>query len=187
MLQSAFMQEYEGRVWNEPGGLDCKGSGPLSRMYQAADGWVFMAARPGDLAGCPALADLGGAGVDAALEQTLEERFKGRTVQAWVELLTAAGIGAHRVIEQFTEMMEDPQVIRQGLSITREHQGQGLITTNGPAPRLSHTPMVPGCPAPMPGADAAGILGEIGMAGDLERLIAAGVVRVDGVVPGGAS
>jgi len=187
MLQSAFMQEYEGRVWNEPGGLDCKGSGPLSRMYQAADGWVFMAARPGDLAGCPALADLGDAPADAAIEKRLEARFRERTVQAWVELLTAAGIGAHRVIEQFTEMMEDPQVIRQGLSITREHQGQGLITTNGPAPRMSRTPMVPGCPAPMPGADAASILGDIGMAGDLERLIAAGVVRVDGVVPGGAS
>jgi len=190
MLQSSLMQQYEGKMWNEPGGLDCKGRSPLYRMYQAADGWVFMAAQPGELGRCAALvdlADLAGMSGHAALESALEQRFTSRSVDEWVGLLTAAGIPAHRVIRDFHELMEDPQAIRQGLSVTRHHEGQGLITTSGPAPRLSATPLVPGRPTPMPGADAASILGDIGMAGDLERLIAAGVVRVEGVVPGGAS
>ncbi len=42
-------------------------------------------------------------------------------------------------------------------------------------------------PAPMPGTDAESILGEIGMAGEVERLVAHGVLVTGGVEPGGAS
>jgi hypothetical protein len=39
----------------------------------------------------------------------------------------------------------------------------------------------------MPGTDAESILSEIGMAHELERLVARGVVVTGGVEPGGAS
>ena len=80
--------------------------------------------------------------------------------------------------------MQDPWVVEQQLSATREHDDIGLVTTCGPAPRLSRTPVHIGQPAPKPGSDAQSILAEIGLADRLDSLIAAGVVRVDGVVAG---
>src|SRR5688572_12707702 len=59
MLQSALLQGYEGKQWDEPHGQEATGSGPLDRLYQASDGWLFLAARDGDLARCPELTDLG--------------------------------------------------------------------------------------------------------------------------------
>ena len=47
--------------------------------------------------------------------------------------------------------MTDPWVIAHGLSLTREHDAIGPVTTCGPAPRLSRTPVRPGRRAPKPG------------------------------------
>jgi crotonobetainyl-CoA:carnitine CoA-transferase CaiB-like acyl-CoA transferase len=80
--------------------------------------------------------------------------------------------------------MTDPLVQARGLAVTREHEGFGPITTTAPGMRLSRTPVTVGRPAPKPGSDAPGILAEIGMAGELERLVRAGVVAVDGVKAG---
>jgi crotonobetainyl-CoA:carnitine CoA-transferase CaiB-like acyl-CoA transferase len=80
--------------------------------------------------------------------------------------------------------MQDPWVIAHELSLTREHDEIGRVTTCGPAPRLSRTPICIGRPAPKPGSDGPEILTEIGLADRLEALIEAGVVRVDGVAAG---
>ena len=80
--------------------------------------------------------------------------------------------------------MQDAWVVKHELSATREHDDIGLVTTCGPAPRLSRTPVHIGQPAPRPGSDAHSILAEIGLADRLESLIARGVVRVDGVLAG---
>ena len=186
LMQSSLMQVYEGKKWDEPGGLDSLGRGPLYRAYRASDDWIFMAASAGDLPRCPELSDLAGMR-ESELERALEARFGERPVEEWVQLLGKAGIAAQRVILRFEQLMEDPVVIRQGLSLTRPHEQQGMITTTGPGIFLSRTPMLPGRPAPMPGTDAESILSEVGMAGELERLVAQGVVVTGGVEPGGAS
>lgn len=172
LIQSPFMQAYEGKRWDEPRGLDAVGGGPLHRAYEAADGWFFLGARESDL---PALARIEGLGpiagqADDDLARTLEEGFRTRPVEHWVPALIAAGAGAHRVLADTEELMGDPWVVAHGLSLTREHSGLGLVTTTGPAPRLSRTPVVPGRPAPQVGGDALDILREIGMADRLEAL-----------------
>jgi crotonobetainyl-CoA:carnitine CoA-transferase CaiB-like acyl-CoA transferase len=80
--------------------------------------------------------------------------------------------------------MQDPWVVEHELSATRKHDDIGLVTTCGPAPRLSRTPVHIGRPAPKPGSDAYSILADIGLAERLDDLIASGVVRVDGVAAG---
>jgi crotonobetainyl-CoA:carnitine CoA-transferase CaiB-like acyl-CoA transferase len=75
-------------------------------------------------------------------------------------------------------------VTAHGLSLTREHNAMGLVTTCGPAPRLSRTPICVGPPASKPGADGPAILTEIGLGDRIAALIEAGVVRVDGVAAG---
>jgi crotonobetainyl-CoA:carnitine CoA-transferase CaiB-like acyl-CoA transferase len=186
LLQSSLLQDYAGKQWNEPGGLDCRGRGPLYRAYQASDGWIFVAAQEGDLSRCPALADAASLSGEP-LERALEARLRERTVAAWQTLLGNAGIAAHRVALDFASVMQDPSAIQHGLSLTRHHPGQGMVTTNGPGIRLSRTPLTPGRPTPMPGSDAASILAEIGMAEELDRLVKEGVLVTQGVEPGGAS
>jgi crotonobetainyl-CoA:carnitine CoA-transferase CaiB-like acyl-CoA transferase len=50
--------------------------------------------------------------------------------------------------------------------------------------RLSRTPVTVGRPAAKPGSDAVSVLAEIGVAGELDRLIREGVIAVDGVKAG---
>jgi crotonobetainyl-CoA:carnitine CoA-transferase CaiB-like acyl-CoA transferase len=187
MHQSPFMQVYEGKRWDEPSGQDRLGSGPLHRAYQARDGWFFIGARPDELPRLAAVQGLAGLTTlrGQALEQALTQHFAHDTVEAWVARLTRAGIGAHRYVGDLEQLMADPWVTAHELSLTREHHEMGLVTTCGPAPRLSRTPIRVGQAAPKPGSDAYEILGEIGLStSDIDRLIDTGVVRVDGVAAG---
>ena len=118
------------------------------------------------------------------LAPSLEERFLGNSVAAWVDRLRLAGVGAQRVVTNVRELMEDPWVVGHGLSLTREHDELGLVTTCGPAPRLSSTPVRPGIPAPKPGSHAEEILREHGLDADYQRLVEAGIILTDGVSAG---
>ena len=184
--QSPYMQLYEGKTWDEPRGLDALGNGPLHRAYQARDGWLFIGARESDL---PRLASVNGlANIDSlrggALVQSLEEHFQSNSVQVWVQRLNDAGIGAHRVLPDVSELLDDPWAIDRGLSLTREHDEIGLVTGFGPSPRLSRTPVLPGRPAPKPGAQGREILEEVGLGQEFDRLLEQGVILTDGVAAG---
>ncbi len=180
MLQSSLIQDYEGKRWDEPRGQDALGSGPLYRAYEASDGWFFLGARPSDLPLSPDLGDLAGAS-GAALEKALEDRMRAKSVSEWVGVLRKAGIGAQRVVPDVQELMDDPWVRAHGLSITRDHDDLGPVTTTGPTQRLSRTPPEPGRPAPKPGSDAESILAEVGLSGEMERLVRDGVVVLEGI------
>lgn len=180
MMQSGLLQDYAGKQWNEPHGQDALGSGPLYRAYQASDGWFFLAARGDDLRRCPELADLANR-KDACLEQMLEERFRSRDVTTWVTALAKADIGAHRIVAEVSELMDDSSVRAAGMSITRPHDEIGLVMTTGPGMKLSRTPVASGNPASKPGSDAAGILEEIGMRGEMDRLIRERIIAVEGI------
>jgi crotonobetainyl-CoA:carnitine CoA-transferase CaiB-like acyl-CoA transferase len=186
MHQSPFMQRYAGKRWDEASGQDRLGSGPLHRAYRARDGWFFLGAREDEVARLAAVEGLAGVAslCGKALEEALAQRLAGDSVATWVARLTRAGIGAHRYVGDLEELMQDPWVTAHHLSLTREHDGMGLVTTCGPVPRLSRTPIRVGEPASRPGADARAILSEIGLGDRVEALIAAGVVRVEGVAAG---
>ena len=182
MLQSGLLQDHAGQKWNEPSGQGLLGERPLYRAYQTGDGWLFLAATPEDLAQCAALSDLSSLS-GSELERALEQRMRGRNVDQWVETLTQANIGVHRVALTFSEVMGDAIARSRGLSVTREHDEIGPVTTIGPAPRMSRTPIVIGRPAPKPGSDAVSVLAEIGMAEELERLVRDKVIAIDGINP----
>lgn len=177
MLQSRYLHDYAGKRWDEPRGQDAIGEGPFYRAYEASDGWLFLACGERDLHRVPEFRDLPPLGIEGALELA----FRAGTVGEWVAKLQDAGVGAHAVIDDLEALRDDPWVREHGLVITRDHDGIGPLTTNGPSPRLSRTSPIPGRPAPRPGADAASILAEVGMARELDRLVASGVVALDGV------
>jgi len=177
ILQSPFLIDYPGKTWDEPRGQDSVGSGPLHRAYQANNGWLFIGAR--DAAALDAVEGLAGVGssAGAALEAALKGRFATASVEDWVSRLTSAGVGAHHVVSSTDELMELPWAIDHGLSITRDHETLGTVTSIGPAARLSRTPTRPGPIAPILGQHSREILGEVGLGDRAEALISSGGVR----------
>ena len=185
-LQSRYLIGHPGHSWDEPRGQGALGDGPLQRAYQASDGWLFLGAGRASRA---RLAELPGLRGSASLEgdelaDCLARAIAGGTTGEWVGRLLGAGAGAHQVVESVGDLMADPWVRSHGLSITREHQDRGPVTTTGPAARLSRTPLVPGRPAPTPGSDGQEILEEIGLGERFPELLEAGVVRTSGVESG---
>ena len=182
-LQSPFLIGHEGQRWDETTGLDALGDGPLHRAYRAEDGWLFLGLRGREVerfGAVEGLTDLDDATPDG-LQAALEERLPSMSVDSWVERLSGAGIGASRVLESPQDLMGDPWVIEHGLSVTREHDEIGELTTTGPAARLSRSPVVPGDPAPRPGSNARDILEGIGFVDRFDELLQSGAVRVTGV------
>jgi crotonobetainyl-CoA:carnitine CoA-transferase CaiB-like acyl-CoA transferase len=184
MLQSPFLNDYDGKEWDEPRGQDALGSGPLHRAYQARDAWLFLGAKEADVRGIERALEV--SGLDdlsaADLEACLEGRIRESSCSDAVNRLREAGIGAHEIVNDVGQLMNDPWVREHGLSITREHDEFGPITTTGPTPRLSRTPVEPGRPAPKPGSDALSILQEVGMGDQLSALVERGVIRLEGVL-----
>lgn len=163
--QSLYLQGFEGKVWDEPSGADALGFGPLQRLYRASDRWFFMGAHERDLHRLGAIEDLL-QGLEhlsrSSLETFFEEKFRTAPARVWIDRLIAAGAGAHELIP-VEALMSDAWVQARGLSITRDHEGIGQVTSIGAVARLSRTPAVPGHPAVPAGSSAAEVLGEIGM------------------------
>ena len=176
--QAAFMFDFPGYRATEPRGYFALGEGPLQRFYRAADRWFFLAARPQDREGLadltqrPEIADLTGDDLAAALAAA----FATSDAQALVDRLAAADIAAHAVVP-VADLMADTLVRSRGLSVTQEVENAGSCTMPGVSVRLSDTPARVGRAPRRPGADAAAVLAEVGLAERLEALERGWVVR----------
>lgn len=163
LLQSAVMNDYHGKLWNEPSGQQCLGSGPLNRCYQAADGWLFLAARQTQvhtLARIAGLEDISSISTDE-FEALLEKRFRTATTAEWTQRLLKHDIGAHRLLS-VPEVMADQGASERGIVLDRPHPDGGRSVTIGPVAKLARTPLVPGQPL-RPSMEGQEILAEIGV------------------------
>ena len=154
-------------------GPETLGWSPLQRLYRASDGWFFLGAadsqrdRLAALDGVHGITGLNG----RALETALQDCFAKRPAIEWVSELTAAEIGAQRLVSA-PALMSEPWAVAHGLSLTRADANGDAITTIGPPFRLSRTPVVPGALAAKPGADGAAVLASLGMADRIDDLLA---------------
>ncbi|HEY3186388.1 MAG TPA: CoA transferase, partial [Solirubrobacteraceae bacterium] len=175
LLQAALIPADDGRVQGP-----ALGWSPLQRLYRASDGWFFLGAtdaQRGRLAGIDGLHAITGLN-GRALETALEACFAKRAATEWVSGLTAAGIGAERLVAA-TTLMSEPWVVAHGLSLTRADARGDAITTIGPPFRLSRTPVVPGALVAAPGADGADVLASLGMAGQVDELVAQRAIALE--------
>ena len=93
-----------------------------------------------------------------------------------------AELGAHDVpcgpIQNYREVMEDPQVRAREMVVETEHPTLGTISTLGTPIKLSSTPLTPGRPAPLLGQHTDEVLRDAGYgAGEIAALRADGIVR----------
>jgi crotonobetainyl-CoA:carnitine CoA-transferase CaiB-like acyl-CoA transferase len=111
------------------------------------------------------------------LQQEAEAIFVGRTTAEWKAALNGAGIPASEVLFPM-EMLEDPQVVANGLVFTQEHSTLGPI-------RLLSSPVTidKGGFAPAPavagfGSETEAILRGLGFdAETVRRIVASGATR----------
>ena len=189
LLQSPYFLDYQGYRREEPEGLGLRGVSALSRLYAAADGWLYLHC-PGEadwakmthlnefapLAGDPRfLTESDRQQNDRDLSDELERTFSLKNRSEWVDLLQSAGVSAAENVS-IEDYRDDPYVRQAGLIVTRDHPGRGLTDHLGPTAVLTGTPMRLGRTTPVLGSETTEILQEIGYApSDIESLIAARV------------
>lgn len=125
----------------EPTGRTATGWSALQRLYQAADGWLFLGAAPGQLDVVCAVAGVQNpAGeprsvADGALAGALAAQFRTRTCAQWVNELNAERVAVQQVRE-IAEVAHDPTWHSRGiLRYGRNGEGQHDVPVLGAAPQ----------------------------------------------------
>ena len=189
LLQSPYFLAFEGHERQEPEGRNLRGISAFSRLYPAADGWLYVHCadggavermlsvdefrRPG--AGFK-ISDPAGHDQDGELAGELSAVFATKPVSYWVKRLNDAGIDAVENVG-IGDFRDSPHVRDAGLIVAREHPGQGKADHLGNTAHLSATPIRVGRPTPLLGSDADEILADAGL---LPQTIAA--LKGQGVV-----
>lgn len=163
----------------------------MYRAYPTADGFITVAAIAERLWRrlCKAV------GVEALLDDprytlwanvyarrgeliaVLEERFRTRTTEEWLKVLIEAGVPAGRV-NTGARVFAHPQLLANGVAVTRRDPRAGRLRTMGFPLRLGATPARLRRHPPALGADSPAVLRELGYRSrERRRLLEAGVVR----------
>ena len=170
--------DYNGRPPYAVPDADCYGLHALYRIYEASDGWVFLACPfeeewqalcnaigRADLIGDPRFAPAARTAHDDELVEQLAAVFATRTAAEWEQLLTAEDVACVRVSYSEDEefFMDDPHAQELGLAVEVEDESQrfGRYLRNGSIVHFSEM----ACSyrsAPYPGQHTPDIMAEIG-------------------------
>ena len=184
LVQFPHMVAWDGTgPGDEPSGQRAMGEGPGQRIYEAADGWVFVGCRAGDaggLARAVGAADATAGAIAGAVRALrvgeLQERLARLPGAGAAPLRTLAEIRADRTVES-TEHRSN-WMSSGSLTLFRGPHPSGHTTTlpmpTWVRPNASAVRHLP--PAPFPGAHTAEVLAEAGHTeAEIESLVRSGV------------
>jgi crotonobetainyl-CoA:carnitine CoA-transferase CaiB-like acyl-CoA transferase len=167
---------YEGKRPRPTIDRDLYGHGALYRLYECAEGWVFLGVvTDGEWAALVAhagstevederFATPGGRKQhDTDLASALETLFQRKTADEWERELTPLGVGCVRADGPMPGefWLEDPHVRENGFVVERHHARYGDYLRHGPLQLLHDTPGALG-PAVLAGEHTDAILAELG-------------------------
>ena len=173
---------YEGKPSRRQVDGELYGTAPWYRLYQASEGWVFLAAPTDEewsafcAEAAPELADARGQDEDA-LASAMSDVFSQAPASEWERRLTAVGVGCVRADagncgEFFSR---DEHVLANGFSPIANHRRLGDVRRWGPLTTMAGGRDDYG-PGVLAGQETDEILTEIGRGEDVERLRSDGVV-----------
>jgi len=176
--QAADMILHDGRPAADVGGPDYLGPSAGRRLYACRDGWVCVAtaspaarAALGTLVGAPLADD---APPDGPAASAIAAYLGVRERVDALARLAAAGVAA-APCRDFGELFDAPELADAFAAL--EHPTLGTLRVAGPFVRFAATPIHLERAAPLLGADADAVLGEIGYdAARIAALVGAGVV-----------
>ncbi|MCE2501326.1 MAG: CoA transferase [Dehalococcoidia bacterium] len=176
ILQSPYFLDYEGYQRTDIEGLDARGYSNRSRLYQAADGWLYLHC-PYDASFGAMLAEMGIEPGDADTDM-VAAAIAGDTIEHWMQRLRPCGVSVTPNLTM-EDYRNDPVVRNAGFIQTRDHMVWGSVDHSGTTARLSATPPRLGPPAPYFGQHTDEILAEAGYsAAEIEALKVSGAVFV---------
>ena len=153
------------------------GLGALHRLYETADGWIYMAADRQDqwLALCRAVAsdDLAEDARfassdereknDAELASELMKTFRTAAAASWLSRLGAAGVPCAPVVDDYEHaFFADPNVLANGMIMELQHPTLGWEKISCNLIRFGETAEVEGRPTPLLGQHTKEVLRELG-------------------------
>ena len=182
--------DYAGAQPRQPLDAELYGLGPLYRLYEAREGWVFLAVTNddeweqlcsvlgGSLAKDPRFADSEAREANAeALADALAACFAERDAEDWERALIAVDVGCVRADAGLPGefLLDDPHARENGFAQTAHHVVWGEYQRWGPLVNITEAPGRFG-PAVLAGYDTDEILEELGYgAGEIARLRESGV------------
>ncbi|MET0820817.1 MAG: CoA transferase [Aeromicrobium sp.] len=138
------------------------GQRPWQRLYQAADGWVFVGATPGQFVKLCRCLDLDTDDREVAeLEVELEQVLAAGSMHERERAFRDAGSGFHPVVRLDEVMAPGGPAEALGLRLVDRTEDFGVVAMAGPVVRMSATPMIPGDFPGRFGADLPALLDEL--------------------------
>lgn len=199
VLSSAWFTRWEGRAERPLADKEQMGICACHRLYRHQDGWVYVAADtpcqqdaigrmaglepPGASQSAPIAA---GHPAQSLLAQRLEQVFTQRGTESSIALLKDLGIPAAIATPGHAEIfLESEHARANDMVAVREHPVVGKIRVQWRSIQFADTAVTRGRPTPLLGEHSADVLAEAGIEPqEIERLIGAGVVKIERPPPG---
>ena len=151
---------------------DYVGEGPGYRLYKTSDGWIFLGVRSkgewerlNAALGEKRVSASNGASSDESISQALTEAFASASAEEWLAKLERERVPCSPV-QQVSDLYDDAQMKRNGLSVDYDSLDLGPITLRGAPAIFSKTPGVSEKAAPGLGQHTEEVLGEVGYSGE---------------------